>query len=279
VGDLGDGDLGAGESSDLGDLGSGSAAGERRRRREGRRRKSASSGPTKRTEKNEEEAEGRNVHDASNHVRRNRDVLGPHRAIGGSSSGSLRSRLRLESSLSLPGSSSDDLSTNDRSQPSPAHRPREPSRGPSSNDNARDARSSSSKNTRIPARARVVEHGSLSSLPVLEEASSDLGNGDLDGVGRALDLDDSLGRLRKHLLGGDHSSAGDVLNVLDLEAGATDHSAHEVVGDEEADGGEGVGRGRREGVGRERGLEELAGDLGVGLEGHSKGNEGVMSPW
>ena len=47
-----------------------------------------------------------------------------------------------------------------------------------------------------------------------------------------LDLDDTLGGLGKHLLGGDHAGAREVLNVLDLETLATDDGAHEVVRDQ-----------------------------------------------
>jgi hypothetical protein len=58
-----------------------------------------------------------------------------------------------------------------------------------------------------------------------------------------LDLDDSFGGLGEHFLGGDHAGARDVLDVLDFETTSADDGAHEVVGDEEADGGVRVGSG------------------------------------
>ena len=75
----------------------------------------------------------------------------------------------------------------------------------------------------------MVEHGSLSSLPVVDEASANLGDGDLDGLGRTLDLDDSLRRLGEHLLGRDHSRTRHILDVLDLETLATNDSTQALV--------------------------------------------------
>jgi hypothetical protein len=82
----------------------------------------------------------------------------------------------------------------------------------------------------------VVEHGAGAALPVVDEAFADLPDGLLDALGAALDLNDTLGGLGKHLLLGHHADAGDVLDVLDLQTLTTDDRAHLVVGDEEFDG-------------------------------------------
>lgn len=133
------------------------------------------------------------------------------------------------------------------------------------------ASTASGKDTSALGVAGVVQDGSLSALPVLEEALGDLVDGDANGIGRALDLDDTLSGLGQHLLGCDHAGSGDVLDVLDLETLAANDSAHEVVRDEETDRRDGVG-GR--GDGGRRWLRCRDGVLQDGL-----GNEGVCLRW
>lgn len=81
----------------------------------------------------------------------------------------------------------------------------------------------------------VVENCASPTLPVIDEALANLPDSFLDSFRGALDLDDSLSGLGKHLLLGNHANTGDILDVLDLEAGASDDGAHLVVRDEEAD--------------------------------------------
>lgn len=109
----------------------------------------------------------------------------------------------------------------------------------------------------------MILHGALSPVPVLEQAFADLEHSGLDGLDRTLYFHDTFGRLREHLLAGDHASTGSVLDLLDLEPRAADDRAHEVVADEKADRGEGAdGRRGQRRVG-ERGLEKETGDLAV----------------
>lgn len=82
----------------------------------------------------------------------------------------------------------------------------------------------------------VVQDRSGSSLPVVDQALADLPDGHTDGVRVTLDLNDTLSRLGEHLLLGDHTGARDILDVLDLEALATNDGTHLVVRDEETDG-------------------------------------------
>jgi hypothetical protein len=110
----------------------------------------------------------------------------------------------------------------------------------------------------------VVLDGTLSSVPVFEETLGNLEDGGLDGFDSSLDLDDSLGRLGKHFLGSDHSSARLVLDLLDLQSLSTDNGTHEVVGDQKSDRGEGTDGRRRKGRVGKGSLEQKFCDLGKG---------------
>ena len=103
----------------------------------------------------------------------------------------------------------------------------------------------------------VEEDGSDTALPVLEKASANLLDGTTNALGGALNFDNAFGRLREHVLGGYHAGAGRVLNHLDLKTGSADDGTHEVVGDEEAEGGVGRDGDIRLGGGRGRGGKEL----------------------
>jgi hypothetical protein len=120
-------------------------------------------------------------------------------------------------------------------------------------------------------RSRVVEDGTLAPLPVVDQALGNLGNGNLDALGLAGNLDDALSRLREHLLRGDHARAGGLLDLTNLGSSLADDGTDEEVGDEETDGsrgGGGDGRGSLAGRGAGSGngvLEDGLGDEGVGL--------------
>jgi len=120
------------------------------------------------------------------------------------------------------------------------------------------------KDTGITSSSRVVLDGSLSTFPVLEKAFADFEDGSFDGLDGTLNLDDTLGGLREHLLGSDHTSAGSVLNLLDLETGPADDGTHQVVGDEQTDRGESSDGRRWERRVGQRGLEEETSNLAIG---------------
>jgi hypothetical protein len=52
--------------------------------------------------------------------------------------------------------------------------------------------------------ARLVEDSTMGTFPIVHKTFADLMNGHADSIRGALDLDDSLGGLRKHFLGGNH---------------------------------------------------------------------------
>lgn len=89
--------------------------------------------------------------------------------------------------------------------------------------------------TCLDANSRVVEDSTVATLSIVNQALADLPDGLLDAFGCALDFDDTLGGLGKHLLLSDHADTRVVLNLLDLETLATDDRTHLVVRDEEAD--------------------------------------------
>lgn len=89
---------------------------------------------------------------------------------------------------------------------------------------------------RLSSDDRVVKHSAGAPLPIIDKALGDLPNGSLDTLGGALDFDDALGRLGQHILLRNHADAGNVLDMLDLEALSADDGAHLVVGDEKLDG-------------------------------------------
>lgn len=90
--------------------------------------------------------------------------------------------------------------------------------------------------TRLGANNGVIEDSASATLPVIDQALADFPNGALDALGGALNFDDTLGRLGQHFLLCNHTHAGDVLDVLDLETLSADNSSHLVVRDEELDG-------------------------------------------
>lgn len=117
------------------------------------------------------------------------------------------------------------------------------------------------ENTLVTGSSGLVLDRTSHLVPVLGEASSDLEDGGVDRFDRTLDLDNSLGGLREHLLGSDHSGTGSVLDLLDLQSLSTDNGTHEVVGNEETKGGESV-VGHVSGIG-ERGRHEQLGNLRI----------------
>jgi len=90
--------------------------------------------------------------------------------------------------------------------------------------------------TRLNPDGGVVEDSAVAALVVVDEALANLPDSLLDTAGRALDFDDALGGLGEHLLLCDHAYAGGILDLLDLQALATNDGAHLVVRDEQADG-------------------------------------------
>lgn len=95
--------------------------------------------------------------------------------------------------------------------------------------------SGSTSSTTGDSDSRVVENGAVAALFVVDQALADLPDSLLDAIRRALNFNDTLGGLGKHLLLGDHANSGSILDLLDLEALATNDGAHLVVGDEETD--------------------------------------------
>ena len=90
--------------------------------------------------------------------------------------------------------------------------------------------------TSLSADNWVVQDSASSALPVINEALRDLPNSLLDTFWGTLNLDNALGGLWEHLLLCNHSDAGDILDVLDLETLTADDRTHLVVGDKECDG-------------------------------------------
>lgn len=99
--------------------------------------------------------------------------------------------------------------------------------------------------------AGVVQHRSETTLPVFEQAATDLFDSTADALGSALDFDDAFSGLREHVLGSNHASTRCILDGLDLESLTADDGAHKVMGNEETqrcvgggdDGGTTWGRG------------------------------------
>lgn len=81
----------------------------------------------------------------------------------------------------------------------------------------------------------VVEDGSSTTLPIINEALSNLPNGLFDSFGSSLDFDDSLSGLWKHLLLCNHSNTGSVLDVFDFQTLASDDGTHLIMRYEKAD--------------------------------------------
>jgi hypothetical protein len=88
----------------------------------------------------------------------------------------------------------------------------------------------------LDADRRAVENGAVAALFVVDEALADLPDSLLYTVRGALNLDNALSRLRKHLLLRDHADTGPVLDLLDLGALTADDRSHLVVRDEKTDG-------------------------------------------
>lgn len=209
-------------------------------------------------------SKGGDSHDTSDHVTGNGDVLGSEVGVVhvdgsftlsplASSSGESRRSGGDTSPASSPVSTKG-TSAESSSDTSPPDSTSGTSDGLSSKSTSQDAGVSSS--------SRVVLDGTLSSVPVLYQTFGNLQNGSLDGLDSSLNFNDSLGRLRKHFLGSDHSSTGLILNLLDLQSGSTNDGTHEVVGDQQSNGGEGADRRRRKGGVGQGGLEQKSSDLG-----------------
>jgi hypothetical protein len=201
------------------------------------------------------------LHDASHHVAGDRDVLGPHVWV-------VDSRRGLAGPPGLPSSEGD----RGLSAASPVTKSagsteavgnRSPPDTASRSSNSLGTKSTS-EDTCVTSSSRVVLDGTLSPLPVLEKALGNLVNGSLDSLDSTLNFDDTLGRLREHLLGGDHASSRHVLDLLDLETRAANDGSHEVVADQQTDRGERVGWRRGKGRVGKGGLEEETSDFGVG---------------
>jgi hypothetical protein len=75
-------------------------------------------------------------------------------------------------------------------------------------------------------------------------------------------FNNSLGGLRKHFLGSDHSCTRLILNLLDLKSGSTNNGTHEVVRDQQSDRGEGANRRGRKGRVGQWGFEQESCDFG-----------------
>jgi hypothetical protein len=88
----------------------------------------------------------------------------------------------------------------------------------------------------LDAHRRAVENSAVAALLVIDEALADLPDSLLDTIRGALDLDNALSRLRKHLLLRDHADTGSILDLLDLGALTTNNGSHLIVRDEKTDG-------------------------------------------
>lgn len=246
MGDFGDRDSGAGQSSDFRNLGTAFAAGDK---------KSATVQPLI--------VRLLYSHDAAHHVAWDGDILGSKVGVGSRwQRGAWSSR--LWSAEGDTGSADSSFSTervahtgweaacSDTGSPDTSSRP-----GHSL------CSKTSGQHTGVSSRSRVVLDSSLSSLPVLQKALGNLEHSSLDGINGTLYLDDTLGGLGEHLLGSDHSSTGSVLDLLDLGTSSTDDSSHQVMRDEKSNGGErsdGWGRKGRVGKG---GLEQKSSDFAI----------------
>lgn len=82
---------------------------------------------------------------------------------------------------------------------------------------------------------RVVQHGTSSSLPIIYQALANLPNSLLNAFRVALNFDDSLSRLREHLLLCHHAHAGYILDMLNLETLSTNDRTHLIVRNQKFD--------------------------------------------
>lgn len=246
MGDFGNGDPRARQSSDFRNLGTAFAAEDK---------KSATVKPLI--------VRLLNSHDAAHHVAWNGDVLGSQVGVG--------SRWQRGAWSSRFWSAEGDAGSTDSSFSTErvAHTRWEATSGNTGSPDTSGGTSHSlgsktpGQHTGVSSRSRVVLDSSLSSLPVLQKTFGNLEHGSFDGINGTLYLDDTLGRLGKHLLGSDHSSTGGVLDLLDLGTSSTDDSSHQVVGDEKSDGGERSDWWRRKGRVGKGGLEQKSSDLSV----------------
>jgi len=243
MGDLGDRDPGSRQSSDLGDLGSTSTTG-----------MLAWVYIKSKCD----------LHDTSYHVAGNGDVLGSKVWV-----------VHVDRSFALPpvgcrtaGRSSGDTSPASSPVSTEWSSSESSSNTGPPNSTSRTGNGLSSKSSRqdagVSSSSRVVLDGTLSSVPVLYQTLGDLENSGLDSLNSSLNFNDSLGGLRKHLLGGDHSSTRLVLDLLDLQPGSANDGTHEVVGDQQSDRSESADRRRGEGRVGQRSLEQKSCDLGKG---------------
>lgn len=83
---------------------------------------------------------------------------------------------------------------------------------------------------------RVVEDGTGATLPVVDEALSNLPDRLIDALGGSLHFNNAFSRLGEHFLLGNHAHARCILDVLDLQALTSDNSTHLVVRDQKTNG-------------------------------------------
>ena len=89
--------------------------------------------------------------------------------------------------------------------------------------------------TSLSSNNRIVQHCSSASLPVINQTLANLPNSLLDSFWSSLNFDDALGGLREHLLLGNHANTGDILDMLDLETLSANDGTHLVVRDQQLD--------------------------------------------
>ena len=90
----------------------------------------------------------------------------------------------------------------------------------------------SSYRTRLCANNRIIEDGASTALPIINQTLANLPDGLLDAFGAALNLNNTLSGLGKHLLLRDHANTRDILDMLDLETLSANDRAHLVVRDQ-----------------------------------------------
>jgi hypothetical protein len=205
-------------------------------------------------------------HNATDHIAGDRDRLSPQVGVvlAERTASGKTGRRQAATSLGSPSVTSELRSSS-------AHPPLTTSKGRSgtgpSNSSGRSGNGSStessSQNTLVTSSSGLVVDSALTPLPITVQALSDLMNGLLDGFNASLNLNNSLGGLGEHLLGSNHTGARSILDLLDGGTRLSDDTTHQVVGDEQTHGSEGVA-GKVFGIG-ERGLEQSLGNLGKGL--------------
>lgn len=96
--------------------------------------------------------------------------------------------------------------------------------------------SSTASARNLGANGRVVQDSASAALPVVNQALGNLPNSTLNTLRGTLDFNDTLSRLRKHVLLRNHADTRGILDLLDLETRATNDSAHLVVRNQKLEG-------------------------------------------